>query len=341
VKILIISNQKKVEESFYPLKKSGYEIEKSCKENYKKYVKNLSGPVIVYFDIYQNSEKEYWEHIKSLLKQQIIFLGIIDSKSVAPDPAAFFHAGISDYIGNKQLLEGITKKRIKDIFALKEKVNFLPHNMTETENKNEKSQKLLPVLAKKEFSAKLVPNGEWKKIKNGEEYVFYFLYAEIDLAADWKRKTGQSILQKVKEVFHNYIEQHIKPINGKIWMWNEFGGLILFPYTKNDHDVAITASKLIVNAPIASCEDFPFKMEISYRLALHVGETVYKERGNTGTIVSDTINFTFHLGQKFAKPDNFYITEEVYNRIHPGLKELFLSEGVFENRNILRLRKFV
>jgi len=337
MKIVIISDQKNIEESFFSLDKYGYELVKACKKNYKKYVKSLSEPVIAYFDIYQENEKEYWEEIKSLLKQQIIFLGIIDSKSAATDPASFFHAGAFDYIGKKQLQEGINQKRIKNILSAKEQISAAAG----AEKKNEKFQKMLPSLNKKEFSAKLVPDGEWKKVKTGEEYVFYFLYTEIDLTADWKRKGGQAFLKQIKEVFYNYIKHHIETINGKIWMWNEFGGLILFPYTKKYHDVAITASKLIANAPIASCEDFPFKTEISYKFALHVGETVYKDRGKTGTIVSDAINYTFHLGQKFTKPGSFYLTEDVYNRMQPCLRELFLPEGVFENKNILRLRKFI
>ena len=332
MKVIIISDQNKVEESFFSLD-SGYELVKACKANYKKYVKNLSEPAIAYFDIFKTSEREYWEEIKLLLKQQIIFLGIIDSKSDAPDPAAFFHAGISDYIGKKQLLEGISQKRIKTILDFK--------TQKTSENKNEKSKKMLSALATKDFTAKLVPDGDWKKIKNGEEYIFYFLYAEIDLTNDWKKTAGQSILKQIKNVFHNYIKQAIEPINGRVWMWNEFEGVILFPYTKKYHDAAVVAAKLIAHMPIASCEDFPFKMEISYRLALHVGETIYKERGNTGTIVSDTINYTFHLGKKYTKPGNLYITEEVYNRINPCLKELFISIGCFEDKNIFRLRKII
>ena len=336
MKVLIISDQKDIEESFFPLYKSGYELVKACMANYKKYVKSLSDPIIVYFDICQKKEKEYWEEIKSLLKQKIVFLGIIDSQSAAIDPAAFFHAGASDYLGKNQLWEGISHKRIKNVLSAKAQIPVVVD-----EKKDEKTKKESPAASKKEFSAKLVPDGEWKKVKTGQEYVFYFLYTEIDLNAEWKRKGGQAFLKQVKQVFYNYIRQHIEKINGRIWMWNEFGGLILFPYTKKCHDVAVTASKLIMNAPIASCEDFPFKTEMSYKLALHVGETVYKDRGNTGTIVSDAINYTFHLGQKFTKSGNFYLTEEAYDKIHPGLKELFLTEGMFENKNILRLRKFI
>lgn len=333
MKILIISDQKNIEEGFFSLTKYDYELVKACKANYKKYIKTISEPVVAYLDIYQRTEKEYWEEIRALLKQQNISLGIIDAKSAAPDPAAFFHAGVSDYITKKQLSEGISQKRIKSILDIKRAIT--------SERKDEKSQKLYADLNKKDFSGKLIPNGEWKEAKYGKEYVFYLLFAEIDLSSDLKKKGAQGHLKNIKDVFYNYIRQHVEPINGKIWMWNEFGGLILFPYTKKYQDVAVTAAKLIAHMPIASCEDFPFKMEISYRFALHIGETVYKERGNTGTIVSDAVNFTFHLGQKFAKPGNFYLSEEAYDRIYPRLKELFLPEGMFENKNILRLRKFV
>ncbi len=333
MKILIISDQKKIKESFYNLNKSNYEVEIVCKANYKQYIKKLSEPAILYFDIFQNSETEYWKEIKSLLKLQKYFLGIIDSKTSVQDPASFFHAGVVDYITKKQLYEGISQKRIKNILDFKKEI--LPEKQCEKNKKIELSQN------RKEFSAGFIPNGEWINAEAGKEYVFYFLFAEIDLASDWKKKCGQAHLKQIKDVFYNYIRQHIEPANGRIWMWNEFGGLALIPYTKKYPDIAVTASKLIAHAPIASCEDFPFKMEISYRLALHIGETTYKERGKTGTIVSDSINFIFHLGQKFAKPGNFYLTEETYHKIHPGLKKLFLPDGIFEDKNILRLKRFI
>jgi hypothetical protein len=65
------------------------------------------------------------------------------------------------------------------------------------------------------------------------------------------------------------------------------------------------------------------------------------ERGNTGTIVSDTINFTFHLGTRYARPGSLYITKPVYDHTHPGLKDLFVKDDPFEGREVYRMRKIL
>lgn len=121
-------------------------------------------------------------------------------------------------------------------------------------------------------------------------------------------------------------------------MWNEYGGVALFPFETTTCRPVYTAIRMVLNRLIISCEEFPFSTLINYRLALHLGETPYHERGNTGTIVSDTVNFIFHLGQKFAKPGQLYITKEILDRMNGGFRDLFLEEGIFEHRTIYRMR---
>ncbi|MBP7583491.1 MAG: hypothetical protein KBA61_05635, partial [Spirochaetes bacterium] len=47
----------------------------------------------------------------------------------------------------------------------------------------------------------------------------------------------------------------------------------------------------------------------------HVGNTVYRVRGDTGSIISDSINSIFHLGQKYA-PDSSY-SRRTWSRSSP------------------------
>ena len=77
---------------------------------------------------------------------------------------------------------------------------------------------------------------------------------------------------------------------------------------------------------------------ISLRIVLHMGSTIYTTR-NTGQVISDSINSIFHLGQQFARPNNFYITEEVLQICHAAFTEYFVEEGDFEGRNTYRMRR--
>lgn len=340
MKVLLVSDQKKIAESFSALEKSPeFPVETVSPAQYRQRLKNGEPrePLLVYLDLHQKSKAEGEKEIKFLLKQPQVLLGIIDPKNLADDPAVLFHAGLADYLGKKQLQEGITPKRLRGILEYK---SHPGSGQDKDAGKTKKKASPPAAKKKKEFSGEIIPGGKWGEVKSGTEYVFYFLFAELDLSSEWKKKAGQEHLKQVKEIFHNYIAQTMEPYNGRIWMWNEFGGLVLFPYTKAHPSSVLCAARLMANLPIASCEDFPFKVQISCRLAIHLGETQYKDRGKTGTIVSDSVNSAFHLGQRYAKPGNLYLSSEVYEKTHPALQGLFVADGLFENRQIYRLRKF-
>jgi class 3 adenylate cyclase len=318
--IVVFSDHKSVQHLFSSLHKGrSHEVKIVPRENYRSRLKDEEKPFLVYFDIFQMDTSVYMKELRFLLKQADVAVGVIDPKGTMEDPALFFHEGGVDYIGAKLFKGKIPLKRIKSVCS------FIGVNDEDSDNET-------------------VPNSlslvnDWKEIREGHAYTFCFLYAELDLTHEWRRKSGQDHLKQVKERFHEYIRKAVEPHNGRIWMWNEYGGLVLFPYNGTPFHVVLAACKLVVNRSIAGCEQFPFKTPISFRLGIHIGETVYRERGNTGTIVSDSINFTFHLGSKYAVPGNMYITREVYDQTHPGLKDLFIREECFEGREIYRMRR--
>lgn len=329
MKILVISDQKKMEEYFSGLIKNDKTgIQFFPREGYRTRLKNLQTPLLVYFDILQLSQKDFLKELRYLGKIPGVLTAVIDARGGVDDPAALFHEGAVDYLGKKQLLEGIGLKRIKTVCGFHKEPVSPP-------------EKPLHLHFEEKYQynkAILVPGSDWKEVREGKEYIFGFLFAELDLPGDWKKKSGQVHLKKVKDAFHEYIRKAVEQNNGRIWMWNEFGGLVLFPYEDGPSQMVLTAAKLMLHRTIASCEDFQFKTAISYRLALHIGSTIYKNRGKTGTIVAEAVNFTFHLGNKFARPGNMYITKPVYELTHSGLKDLFVREEIFEGREIFRMK---
>jgi len=173
------------------------------------------------------------------------------------------------------------------------------------------------------------PRG-WKEIQNGREYTFFFLYVEINMLDEWKKKSGSTHIGDIQEVFHHHIESTIKPLGGRIWMWMNNGGVVLFPF-KGSHCPCIEAClRLILNRHIISIEEYTYNSLITYTMAVHLGNTIYKTRGQTGEIVSDSVNFLFHVGKKFARREQFYVTENVFPFIEPGFKDLFMENGTFE-----------
>jgi len=336
MKIIVASSLKKLPMVFSVLDNSrNHDIELVKPEVYravlKKKVADTPGPILTYLDIETFGAEGIKKEIKFLSRQEEIYPGILDLKNKIDDPASLFHMGICDYMGKKICSEPIQGKRIKQLLEFSQRgLNNSSESAPEPEKKTVKNG-----MKKERISpnAQMVPDGDWSKIKNGKSYIFCFMFIELDLTSDWKKKSGPTHLKKIKDAFQNYVQNAITPINGKIWMWNEYGGLVLFPYVDGPCAMVLESTKLMVNKAIASCEKFHFKSSISYRIGLHIGET--------GTIISDTVNFIFHLGQKFAKPGNLYITKPVYELTYKGLKDLFLESDDFEGRKIYRMREIL
>jgi hypothetical protein len=126
--------------------------------------------------------------------------------------------------------------------------------------------------------------------------------------------------------------------NGRLWIWDDYGGLALFPYDGTDFEPVLTCYRLALSRRIYNIEVFSLSVQHSYRIALDIGSTVYRSRGRTGTLVSGAINDIFNLGKKFCKPGNFYITEKVFELVPEGLKKRFLPVGNFQGNKIMRMR---
>jgi hypothetical protein len=84
-------------------------------------------------------------------------------------------------------------------------------------------------------------------------------------------------------------------------------------------------------------EESVFPNFISFRLALSIGNLVYTEVG-TGHVISDSLNHIYHLGQQFAKPGSFFITEEVLLISHTAFLDFFVGAGDFEGKKIFSMR---
>ena len=283
-------------------------------------LKNRNNDTILYLDISDPGWRDPAKLTRFLSRQDQAHIGIIDKNGTITDPAALFHAGAIDYIGQTILKKGVSSKRIKQILKYVELYKDEPAEIT-----------------KKETST-LYSGKDWKNIKPGKEYTFCFMFTELDLHSDWEKKSGKYHLDKVGSDFHNFIERRVSPMNGNIWIWDQFGGLVLFPFDGEACDPILECFKIILNRTIISTEEFSYDILLSYRIVLDIGNTVYRKRGDTGTVISDTVNSLYHLGKRFAKPSNFYLTEAVIPYVPPGIKDYFLYAGEFEGKKLYRMR---
>lgn len=278
---------------------------------------------------------------------------VIDSQGIVEDPAELFHLGACDYLSPGQLEERVKAARIHRVVAYREEL-LKPGESGGSEERDETEES-----AEAEERGETEENAEtgvdssssppeehhseadWSDVREGHVYSFYFLYIELLPGEEWRVKSGDKNRKKIQAKFEEFVRRRITPNNGRIWMWAEWGGIILFPYTGDNADPVILASRLILNRPLISIEEIGVDSLVDYRLALHVGKTQYNKRGYTGEIISDDINFIFHLGKKRVEKNSLYVTDSAYPQVPEGMKSLFIRESDFENRGLRRMRRFL
>ncbi len=320
--VYLFSTAKGIEKNFEALKKSKkYELVVQPPSGMKKTVSKAPKGSVVYLDISTMAKADAAQAMKYLAKQDACRYGIIDAKGTAGDIAGLFHDGASDYLDAALLKKGLQPKRIERIEKFKA-----------VEGADQAA-----ATARRNYT----PSGkDWKGVQQGKEYTFCFMLVDLDNRNDLKAG-GPEQFTAITTAFKNYIEQAVAPFSGRIWIWMDFGGLILFPFDGKKCDAIEAGVRLMVNRMLMSAELINLDINLSYRIAMHIGNTVYKAKGQTGTIISDSINSVFHLGQKYAEPGGFYLTDEILLFTPAGLMNQFVPAGEFEGRNILRMKRLL
>ena len=269
--------------------------------------------ITLYLDLSALSEREARRAVRTLESQDSVSYGIIDPGGRVPDPADLFHGGASDYIGPGLISRRIPTNRIIQA------VSFYPSE--ESEQNSEEESDL-----------------SWADIHDGGEYPFFFLYVELDIPPEWKTESGSGMISGLLHTFESHLSRIMGPLGGELWMKSDYGGLYLFPYSEGVSDIIPACMRLVLNKVLISTEVYSYGTLLPYHFALDKGVTVYRKKGRTGTLISDTVNFIFHLGQQHAAPGNFIMSKRVAEHIPPGLASCFVEHGEYHDQPLLRMK---
>jgi hypothetical protein len=324
MKIYVVSNIKNIEKSFTGLSKSKkHMLQIVPVSELKKTITGISRSSFIYLDVSSLGRKEIPKTINLLAKLDGSYYGVIDPKGRIADIAELFHRFCaSDYIDAAILKKGLLSKRIDHIMKFRQ-----------IEDPDERNRWL-----KKKY---ILSGCDWKNICEGDEYTFCLMFIELDGKAKLKGLISPEQFTAITGSFRGYVEETVAPMKGRIWIWLDFGGLVLFPFDGRKSEAFVAAFRLMINRKLMSAEFIPLDISLSYRIALHIGNTLYRSKGETGTIVADSLNTVFHLGQKYAEPGCFYITEDILPFTPSGLTDYFIPAGEYEGRNILRMRRII
>ena len=321
--IVLFTDRDSVEKQFGPVKRSrSHDLQCYPRSELRKRVKTLGRGTFLYVDIVEFEDEERGKLLTYLSRLNDYRYGIIDTEGKIKDVAALFHNGASDYLNKSLLGEGMNARRLNRAALL----CSIAADVVESAGVTIDGQKV-------------VPSGhDWSTVRLGQEYTFGMMYIELDGQSTFKNKLSEDQLNSLMNSFKRYIERAITLLEGRIWIWNDFGGLILFPYDGKQSEAPAICLRLILDRRIFSVEESGLDMIFSYRIAFHIGNTVYKRKGDTGTIVSKSINTIFHLGQKYLHEGQFYITEDALKFTPEGLKSSFIQVGNYEGHDILRMK---
>ncbi|MBN2535860.1 MAG: hypothetical protein JXB88_23470 [Spirochaetales bacterium] len=311
-----------------PLKESKkYKVSIFGVSEFKKECKVCKKQLLVYIDI-SGLDEGYEKTLKFLARKENFFFGVVDCSGKIKDVAECFFLGAVDYIRKIETNEEFYIKRFSRVFKYmtKYRKDFVP--VAGNERKPEQNNAIYKI-----------PVNGWQGITSGNEYAFSIMFIEIDGEKELEKKYGRKNYKKALSTFINYIRKHISVFNGRIWFWLSGGGIILFPFDGVKCPAVLCGFRLKLYKHIYDVEESPFPSSISFRIALHIGNLLYFT-GDTGEIISETINSVFHVGKIFAEPDNFYITSEVFSFAPAQLKDYFIDAGKFEGRNVLRMKHY-
>jgi hypothetical protein len=257
--------------------------------------------------------------------------GIFDPGGEAPDPALFFFAGAADYIGPKLSKEGIDKKRLAAVRSWRNAAarNFMPEAAAVT---GEEGRKL--------------PGGKfegWRSIRSGTTASFLFLFVSLSGKTGLRTRLGEAALKTLQNRWRDVLQQYLQEAQALLWMETELHSLFLVPPKAVYGKAVVEASlRMIAGCRLIAIEKLGLSMPVDFTFALHYGKTIFRAPGKTGTVVSDAVNYIFHLGTKQAEPGRLTISAGLcYDAVPGGLKDLFVPAGTFEGIPILQSRRFV
>lgn len=256
--------------------------------------------------------------------------GIFDPRGEAPDPALFFFAGAADYIGPKISKEGIDKKRLAAVRSWRETAarNSMPEAAAVTDEEGRK-----------------LPGGKfegWRSIRSGTTASFLFLFVSLSGKPNIRARLGETALKALQNRWRDVLQQYLQESQALLWMETELHSLFLVPPKAVCGKAAVEASlRMLAGCRLIAIEKLGLSIPVDFTFALHYGKTIFRAPGKTGTIVSDAVNYIFHLGTKQAQPGRLTISAGLCcNAVPEGLKDLFIPAGTYEGIPILQSRRF-
>ena len=252
--------------------------------------------------------------------------GVLDREGTSEDPAAWFFAGASDYVGPALFKTGLGPGRLDEAIAYR---GFSENADPEDAGAN------FPDDSDREES---FPG--WAALEESADVSVRFCYTAIGDQKDLLERIGEKRLNKLREDFAVFLESWSKECGGLVWIRESSGCLLLFPPRDEGMNPILAAFRLLLDRALVGYEIFKLEVPLNFRFAFHSGRTMWRKPGATGSVVSEDVNFVFHLGMKVAGDGYILASADAQKVIPVYLRDLFTGAGDFEGRSLIASRKF-
>jgi class 3 adenylate cyclase len=259
--------------------------------------------------------------------------GIIDPKGTVKDPAQWFFDGAADYVGPAVLKEGLAAKRLKAAAAWRQAAGGTGEGPAAKPAEKAANRGI-------KLPAGAFPG--WKNIATGQNITVYLLYASLQGKTGLSTRLGETAYEQFYRRLLTFLHGNLRSAEGLLWMETGKDCLFLVPPKAKCVEAAIVSClRMLISAPQIAVETLNLSIPVNFVFSLHYGSVDYRPPGKTGTVVSDAVNFIFHLGTKQAQPGRLTVSDEVPGvTISPKLEDLFVNAGEFEGRHLVHTRKF-
>lgn len=260
--------------------------------------------------------------------------GVVDPEGAVVDPAALFFAGASDYIGPATIRAGVDAGRYKAVLS------FAASRRRGSEAEPKAADEDGPYSGS--GCAQETVFGGWKTVRPGSSYPFCFLYATATAQANLKTSLGEAGYVAFRDRLRHIMQQGLAEADALLWMETDSSALYLVPpYTANASALTEFCLRTLLGAPLLGYERLCLPFPLDFTFAIHYGVTEFEPPGKTGTIVSEAVNFSYHLGVKRAETGRLTISADAAGLAIPRrFSDLFVPAGSFEGRAILQSRRF-
>ncbi len=287
-----------------------------------------------YLDAASFSATDLISLVSRIAAERSGWVGVLDPDGSIDDPALVFFAGGSDYLPAAQMESVIPEERLERLIRY---IDPLPLETDGSESRREAA-----LIETFEPPPREIRSGrDWSGVQNGNEYTFWFLYAHLEDTGRYTVKTSAEFGEQADQQFRDQLVAECGRFGGRIWMWQRFSGLLLFPFDGERCMPIIPMFRLVMNRAIYTTERTTGKYVLSFRLALHLGNSTYREVGDTGEVVSDDVNYIYHLGAKNTASGQVSVTRTALSYVPAGLHSYFVPAGIFEGQETYAMKRFI